>query len=59
LLDEPTSALDDISAQSLITNLKSFASEHHIGLLIATHSNLFDDIATKVLNIQGGTLVEK
>jgi len=40
MLDEPTSALDDITANSVMTNLKAFCRESEISLIIVSHNQV-------------------
>lgn len=51
LLDEPTSALDQINAQMIISVLSSLNKVNNYTILIITHSNEFDDFASKVIEL--------
>lgn len=51
ILDEPTAALDTKTASDFVSDLKNYADKYNITLLIITHSNVFDDMATQVLNL--------
>jgi len=38
LLDEPTSALDDATANTVMTNIKTFCRENNISLIVVSHN---------------------
>jgi len=49
LLDEPTAALDNTTAQNLINSLHKFVDENDMTLIVVSHQNEFDEIATKLV----------
>lgn len=58
LADEPSASLDQERSKemsSLFTSLKQFGCT----VVIATHDDCFDDIATEILHIEYGKIVEK
>jgi len=38
LLDEPTSALDDMTANAMVSNIKTFCHENNITLIVVSHN---------------------
>ena len=51
LLDEPTSALDEATALNLVNSLKEFAKKHGITIAVITHSSIFEEHATQLLDL--------
>lgn len=52
LLDEPTSALDGDTARRLMTNLRDFAAQHGISVLLVSHDReLADRFADSLLEL--------
>ncbi len=51
LLDEPTSALDHKNAQMIISVLSRLNKVKNYTILIITHSNEFDDFASRVIDL--------
>ena len=52
MLDEPTSALDDTSAKGLMTNLKAYAKENDLSVIIVSHAKkLVEEFADSVVDL--------
>ena len=51
LLDEPTSALDENTALNLVNSLKDFAKKYGITIVVITHSSIFEEHATQLLDL--------
>ena len=51
LLDEPTSALDESTALNLVNSLKDFAKKYGITIVVITHSSIFEEHATQLLDL--------
>ena len=51
ILDEPTAALDEFTAKKLVHALKAYCQKYNITLFVITHSNVFNDISTKSINL--------
>ena len=58
LLDEPTSALDEGTADRAFANLKQYAQEKNIAILMVTHVLRFANKANQLLVMDGGKLVQ-
>ena len=55
LLDEPTSALDDNTANTVMTNIKTFCRENNITLIVVSHNKaLAETFADHVIALGGG-----
>lgn len=50
LADEPTASLDKQSARIVLETFKKL-HENHVTIIIVTHSDIFDDLATQTINI--------
>ena len=51
VLDEPTAALDEITSANLVKSLKDFSSKYGMTIFVISHSNVFDDYASEVFNL--------
>ncbi len=56
LADEPTGNLDSYNGQAVINLLKTMNRRWHCTVIIATHSNLADDLASKKFILKDGIL---
>ncbi|MCM8756946.1 MAG: ABC transporter ATP-binding protein [Candidatus Omnitrophica bacterium] len=56
LADEPTGALDRQAAQSLVETIVRLNQEEKVTFLIATHNEMFLQIATKVVYLKDGRI---
>ena len=54
LADEPTAALDQANAQRVIQELRSFATDHHATVLVATHDLRFVPTADRLYTVLDG-----
>ncbi|MDR0766893.1 MAG: energy-coupling factor ABC transporter ATP-binding protein [Methanosarcinales archaeon] len=56
LLDEPTSALDDMTANTVLTNIRLFCREHKITLIIVSHNTaLVQSYADDTITLSNNT----
>jgi len=56
LMDEPTSALDDSTANSVLTNIKSFCRHQNITLIVVSHSKaIVEAFADNTITLEGGS----
>lgn len=55
ILDEPTAALDEKTSENLVRSLKTYSAKYNMTLFIITHSNVFDNVATKNINLNDYT----
>ena len=51
LLDEPTAALDENTAYKLVVSLKSFAAKYGMTIVVITHSSVFEEYSTQLINL--------
>lgn len=58
ILDEPTSALDIENEKIIFQILQNLAQEHHIYVIVASHSYMGEDYADHVYEIIDGKLIE-
>ncbi|MDR0306860.1 MAG: energy-coupling factor ABC transporter ATP-binding protein [Chitinispirillales bacterium] len=55
LLDEPTSALDDMTANTMMSNIKAFCNENNITLIVVSHNRaLAQAYADNTIMLAGG-----
>jgi len=59
LADEPTAALDRESGRDVVELFRALASESGAGIVMVTHDNKILDIADRIINLDGGRLVEQ
>jgi ABC-type sulfate/molybdate transport systems ATPase subunit len=60
LMDEPFSNLDESLKDVLIPSLKTLFNKHQLTVIIATHHQRdIDLLASKVLHLENGSLVDK
>ena len=59
LADEPTAALDRTSGRDVVDLFRSLANESGAGIVMVTHDNKILDIADRIINLDGGRLVEQ
>ena len=59
LADEPTAALDRESGRDVVELFRSLANESGAGIVMVTHDNKILDIADRIINLDGGRLVEQ
>lgn len=57
IADEPTSSLDRVNSLNFVNYLKDIDYSDKI-IIIATHKNIYDEIATSIININYGTVKE-
>lgn len=43
MFDEPTSALDDVTADTLLTNIKTYCIQNHLDLIIVSHNSALSE----------------
>jgi ABC-type lipoprotein export system ATPase subunit len=55
--DEPTGSVDDETAQEIIKHLMYLKKEKNVTLVIATHGNISEKIADRVLVIKDGRII--
>lgn len=51
VLDEPTAALDEHTSENLVRELKEFAQKNKMTIFVITHSSVFDNAASQILNL--------
>lgn len=51
ILDEPTSALDEKTSINIVNNLKTFIKKYGMTLVVISHSSVFDNEATNILDL--------
>lgn len=56
LADEPTSALDDENANMMMEILAKLAKEKGKIVIVSTHTQAFDDLASQIYHIQSGKI---
>ena len=59
LADEPTAALDRESGRDVVELFRALANESGAGIVMVTHDNKILDIADRIINLDGGRLVEQ
>jgi putative ABC transport system ATP-binding protein len=59
LADEPTAALDRESGRDVVELFRALASQSGAGIVMVTHDNKILDIADRIINLDGGRLVEQ
>ena len=50
MADEPTASLDKQSTRIVLETFKKL-HENHVTIIIVTHIDIFDDLATQTINI--------
>lgn len=55
ILDEPTASLDEKNAKEVARYVNNLCSSDRI-IIIATHSNIFDEIADEIINLDYGKI---
>jgi len=59
LADEPTAALDRDSGRDVVELFRALADDSGAGIVMVTHDNKILDIADRIINLDGGRLVEQ
>ena len=54
--DEPTGSVDDVSATEILGYLMNLRKSNHITLILASHGNLPDRYADRVIEIENGKI---
>lgn len=54
--DEPTGSVDDVSATEILGYLMNLRKSNHITLILASHGNLPDKYADRVIEIENGKI---
>ncbi|MFM8277904.1 MAG: ATP-binding cassette domain-containing protein, partial [Cyanobium sp.] len=58
LADEPTAALDRESGRDVVELFRALADANGAGIVMVTHDNKILDIADRIVNLDGGRLVD-
>jgi len=58
LADEPTAALDKTSGRDVVALFRQLADSHGAAIVMVTHDNKILDIANRIVNLEGGELVD-
>jgi putative ABC transport system ATP-binding protein len=58
LADEPTAALDKDSGRDVVTLFRELAERESAAIVMVTHDNKILDIADRIVNLDGGRLVD-
>ncbi len=58
ILDEPTAALDENTANNLAIKLKAFSEKYGITIVVITHSSIFENYATQILDLNNNILAK-
>ena len=56
ILDEPTSALDENTSNNLAVKLRAFSKKYGITVIVITHSYVFEQYSTQVLDLNDNVL---
>lgn len=54
--DEPTGSVDEISASEIMEHLINLKTHHHVTLVMASHGNIPDKIADRIIEIENGRI---
>jgi putative ABC transport system ATP-binding protein len=54
--DEPTGSVDDQSASEILEQLLKLKSEKKITLIMATHGNISDNYADRIIELENGRI---
>ena len=58
LADEPTAALDKSSGRDVVDLFRQLADHSGAAIVMVTHDNKILDIADRIVNLEGGQLVD-
>jgi putative ABC transport system ATP-binding protein len=58
LADEPTAALDKTSGRDVVDLFRQLANDSGAAIVMVTHDNKILDIADRIVNLEGGQLVD-
>jgi putative ABC transport system ATP-binding protein len=54
--DEPTGSVDEISASEIMEHLINLKTHHQVTLVMASHGNIPDKIADRIIEIENGRI---
>ncbi len=58
ILDEPTSALDENTSNRLAVKLREFSEKYGITIVVITHSSIFEQYASQILDLNDNELAK-
>ncbi len=58
ILDEPTSALDENTSNNLAIKLRAFSEKYGITIVVITHSSIFEQYSTQILDLNDNVLAK-